>query len=297
MEEIDTVKSQLDLAISLFEDFAETLSRCEDHIQKLETSLTGMATNPQGAHDANFLQAMVSDANDLRSILIGLKQQMEKSVTSDLEPMTLTLKYLHTQGIPDLTDLVRDLNIGITALQGSMPTLKDSVNNVIANLAPIRADTAAAGKFARHFQDPMRELLGRTPEGSYDEGKFILRSMARIIFSLSGRDEQGKVEKGSNDRLAAFLDHYFAKHHLKSDGTKKDSWNQFIESFWDYCTSAIWHRVFDVVIAIIIYLLILNPASQAIKDAQAAGRDQLQKYALEMEKQRAQENIQIRQKR
>ena len=264
MNETETVKSQLETALSLFEDFSETLSRCEDRLLGLETSLNDLSKT--GERDSPT-KSLAGEASDLRGMIINLRQQVDKSITTDLDPLKSTLNYLHKEGIPDLTEQVKTLSIAVTALQGSMPVIRDSVNSVVANIAPMKADTEAAGKFARHFQEPLRELLGRTHDGTYDEGKFMLRTAAQVLFTLTGRDEAGKVEKGGNDRLTSFLDHYFDKNHLLKTGAKKESLFQFWDSFWDYCTSSIWHRVFDVIIAILIWLVVLNPAGQALKDA------------------------------
>ena len=252
----ETVKSQLRVVLSLFEDISETVSRCEEHLTNIENS----ASHP-GTPDASS-QILVQDAQDLRATIISLKQQLLSSITTDLEPLKGTLTYLHREGIPELTDQVRDLSEALATFQKSLPML----TTAMANIAPMKTDVEEAGKFARHFYEPMRELLGRTPTGSYDEGKFILRNLARSVFSLTGKDDVGK--DSAKNKLEAFLDHYFEQNHLLSSGAKKEGLFKFWDSLVSYAQSMIWHRLFDVLIALIIWLMVLNPAAKALKSIQ-----------------------------
>ena len=162
--------------------------------------------------------------------------------------------------------------------------LKDSVNAVVANLAPIKQDTEAAGRFANHLREPLLELTGRNEEGKLLEDKFILRNLARVIFQLTGRDEFGKVKEGGVDRLSAFLDAFFKKNYMYKDGSEMSRLTKIGESFLDYAGVNIWHRVFDVILYIVLWLAFVSPASKAIQEVRENSNQQLHDYISSTEK-------------
>lgn len=261
-----TVKAQLDTTLNLFEDVSETIGRLEERLIDLEIKISKLTIKP-AVSDSSTISSISSDAADLRTLLISLRQQLDKSFATDIEPMTGSLKYLHHDGIPALMKQTTELSATLTALQQSIPLLQESVNAVVANTAPLRADTAAAGKFARDFQLPMQELTGRNSEGFYEEGTFALRNMARTIFFWAGRDEVGRVKEGSiHDRMDALLLTFFEKNYLRKDGTKMSRWEKIGESFLDYVVKNFWHRVFDVILLAMIWVWILNPSVKIIRD-------------------------------
>jgi len=275
MAEIQTVKSQLNATLTLLEDVSETICRFETHLSDLNTQITSFE-NGAFAEENPDASAIANDAAELRSLIISLKQQLEKSFSSDIEPLAATLKYLHHEGIPQLVENASALTVTVQAFQNSIPLLKDSVNSVVANLAPIKADTEAAGRFASSFQEPMQELLGRDAHGRYVEDKFILRNMARVVFSLTGKDEFGKPKEGAHDRLSALLDEFFKKNYMRSDGSKMSRWETIGESFLDYVGTNIWQRVFDIIILGVLWLLIVNPAARAIQEVAATSEKHMQ---------------------
>jgi chromosome segregation ATPase len=281
--DIPTVKAQLDTTLILFDEVSETIGRLEDRLIDLEVKISNLDTKTPVQSDPNALSSIHNDAADLRALLISLRQQLEKSFVADIEPMTSTLKSLHHEGIPQLVKQVSELKDTVTAFQQAIPMLKDSVNAVIANVAPMNKDTEAAGHFARSFQLPMQELLGRNDAGVYQEGNFVLRNMARLIFSWSGsHDAQGKGKENGQDRIESFLNTFFEKNYLHKDGTKMKRWEEIGESFLDYIGKNIWHRVFDAILLALIWALLLNPAAQALKEIKSGTLKQL---ALPIEQQ------------
>ena len=249
-----TVKSQLDQYITLFEDLSETLGRIEDRLEK-----TPVCGSVEGVSDLS------NETNDLRTALIALRQSLDNSLSTDLGQFLSALKYLQISGIPELLTQVKDLSLSVSAISNQIPSLEKSV----ANLEALKKDAEEAGKFARHFHEPMCEILGRSSDGTYQEGKFMLRNAAQVLFNLTGRDGSGVPKDKTPDRLKVVLDHYLTKTYHDPDGMKHPLWGIFFESFWQTLKSETWNRVFKAIFLLLVYKFILSPTldvTKSIKD-------------------------------
>jgi len=278
----DTVKSQLDMTLSLFDDVSEAIARIDEKCDTLKELLDKIEL----AEPKSDIQSNIStDANDLRNLLITLRQQLEKSIASDLDPLTTTLKFLHTE-IPELVIKVSELTIIISALTNNgIPAVKDSVNAIVAHLSPMKANMEDAGSFARNFNEPMMKLLGKRPDYQIVEGENILMNLSQVIFDLTGRDAVGKLPPPSKPddssyltRMNRLMTHYFKKNFLDDTGKGKSKGSTFFERATDYMETNLWHKILDALMLILVWFLLVNPAQKALRDVQDASSKQFQEY-------------------
>ncbi len=233
MTDIKTLREQVDTIISLFEDVSETLGRVEETVESIETKL-GTDT------DQGVSSRKPSERVDLSSVQKAL------------------------QAIPNLAGQIETLQTSLDVLQEKVPELTSMADTLLES----QENLEAAGKFSRSFQEPMSELLGRKPDGTYDEGKFVLRNLAHAFFKLLGRDDLGRPKETAGDKFDGFFDHYFTKHYLDAHGHKRPRGSVIFESLLDYFINNAWHRVFDCIIWVLLYWVFIAPAVATVRSIQ-----------------------------